>query len=53
MRKIYLVPDKYHKEESIALAKEYGAFFEYNDFFAPQILEDKRKQEKKCSYQVK
>ena len=35
-----IIPDFNNIEESIALAKEYDAAFEYNDFFDPTVYED-------------
>ena len=40
-----MIPDRNRMEESLKLASEYGAGFEYNDFFAPDILEDERKRQ--------
>ena len=50
MGDIYLIPDRNHIEESIKLAKEYGAYFEYNDFFAPTVLEDDTKMEELITF---
>ena len=38
---ILIIPDKNNIEESLRLAEEYHCGFEYNDFFAPALLEDK------------
>lgn len=35
-----IVPDFNRLEESVALAREYGAAFEYDDFYAPAVYED-------------
>ena len=40
MGDIYLIPDRNRIKESMELAKQYGAYFEYNDFFSPAVLED-------------
>ncbi len=40
MQKLYLIPDPAQAEASLALAAEYGAGFEYNDFFVPKLLDD-------------
>ena len=50
MRDIYLIPDRNCMEESMALAKEYGAYFEYNDFFSPTVLEDDAKIEELIAF---
>lgn len=40
MHEIYIIPDPQRIEESLSLSREYGAHFEYNDFFAPNFLDD-------------
>lgn len=40
MKDIYLIPDINNLERTMELAKQYGASFEYNDFFLPQVLSD-------------
>lgn len=40
MGALHLIPDPLHLRDSLALAEEYGARFEYNDFFAPALLDD-------------
>ena len=37
---IHLIPDPERLDQSAALAEEYGAFFEYNDFYEPAVLDD-------------
>ncbi len=44
MQGLYLIPDKEHMAESSALRKEQGASYEYNDFYLPGILSDKKEQ---------
>ncbi|MGN0350516.1 MAG: sugar phosphate isomerase/epimerase family protein [Roseburia sp.] len=44
MRKAYIIPDPAHMEISQKLAGEAQAGFEYNDFFLPEMLDDKKKQ---------
>lgn len=41
MKTLYIIPMAERIEESMALAKEYNAAFEYNDFYVPDLLEDK------------
>lgn len=36
----YLIPEIDRLDESVALRKEYDTYWEYNDFFLPQILDD-------------
>lgn len=45
MGQIYIIPDRQDTERSIRLAEEYGASFEYNDFWKPDVLDDRAKQE--------
>ena len=40
MSKLYIIPDANHIEESLALAKQYDAHFEYNDFYLPDVYDD-------------
>lgn len=40
MKELYIIPDRRRMAESISLAEQYGAHFEYNDFFAPGVLDD-------------
>ena len=37
---LYLIPDPARLGESCALARQYGACFEYNDFYDPALLDD-------------
>ena len=39
MKKILIIPQLKELSESLSLAEEYGAGFEYNDFFTPDILD--------------
>jgi len=47
MNDIYLIPDINNLEKTIMLAKQYGAYFEYNDFFFPQVLADDKEIERR------
>lgn len=40
MKALHLIPDPARLRDSCALAREYGACFEYNDFFDPALLDD-------------
>jgi hypothetical protein len=40
MSKLYIIPDAIHIEDSLALAEQYDAHFEYNDFYMPDIYGD-------------
>lgn len=42
-----MIPDIQNLEKSRELAKKYGAYFEYNDFFLPQVLDNKEEVEKR------
>lgn len=46
MSNFYIIPRLENLEESLALAGEYGFGFEYNDFFGPNVLDDKNNLEK-------
>lgn len=50
MKGLYIIPEKNCIEESMALAKEYGAFFEYNDFFSPVLLDDAKQREELLTF---
>ncbi len=50
MKQLYLVPDIQDLEHSLRLAAEYGCAFEYNDFYAPAVLDDPKKQEEIIAY---
>lgn len=45
MKKFLIIPHLDEIEESLALAEEYGFGFEYNDFFSPDMLDDKQRLE--------
>ncbi len=45
MSKAYIIPDRAEMETSLRLAEEYGCAFEYNDFYIPSVLDDRKKQE--------
>ena len=45
MERLYLVPDIQDMEHSVRLAEEYGCAFEYNDLYAPAVLDDPVRQE--------
>ena len=41
MGMLYLIPNPHRMEESAELAERTGACFEYNDFFSPQLLDNR------------
>lgn len=43
MSKFLIIPQLEHIESSLALAEEYGFGFEFNDFFHPSVLDDKKR----------
>lgn len=43
MNELYIIPDRSCIEASMQLAKEYGTYFEYNDFFLPELLDNELK----------
>lgn len=50
MGQLYMIPDRNRMEESLELAEDYHAAFEYNDFFSPMVLDDKKKIEELISF---
>lgn len=44
MRGLYLIPNRAEINEFVELANAYGAYYEYNDFFMGEVLDDKKKQ---------
>ncbi len=44
MKQMYLIPDRFHLEESLKFIEEQQCACEYNDFFSASILDDKKKQ---------
>lgn len=40
MKQLLIIPDRRDIQQSLALAGEYGTGFEYNDFYAPDVLDD-------------
>lgn len=45
MNRLYLIPDREDMERIGQLADDYGCSYEYNDFYTPSVLDDRRKQE--------
>lgn len=45
MGQVYIIPDRQDMERCVSLAGEYGAAFEFNDFWKPDVLDDRAKQE--------
>ena len=43
MGKIYIIPNRNDIEASLAIAQQYHACFEYNDFYHPDVLDDDAK----------
>ena len=46
MKKLYIIPNAKDAEGSLRLAARYGAGFEYNDFSAPEVLDDEAETER-------
>ncbi|MBD5451439.1 MAG: TIM barrel protein [Lachnospiraceae bacterium] len=53
MQQLYMIPDRNKIAESLQLAEDYHAAFEYNDFFNPMVLEDKKKTDELISFYCK
>ena len=49
MKQVLIIPDVNNIEETLKLAAQYNLGFEYNDFFLPDILDDKDKLESVCA----
>lgn len=45
MKQIYLIPNRHEMELLLPLAAEYDCAFEFSDFWALEVLDDRRKQE--------
>lgn len=43
MKSVYIIPKREQIEESLQLSEKYHAYFEYNDFFLPFVLDDEEK----------
>lgn len=52
MRQLHIIPDRKRIEETLRLAEEYHAVFEYNDFFHPAVLDDKKKIDELISFYI-
>lgn len=50
MSERYIIPEQDDIEASLQLAGEYGAYFEYNDFFLPAVLDDEEKAEELIAF---
>lgn len=44
MKQLLMIPDRYHLEADMELAKQYSLGYEYNDFFNPSVLDNKKEQ---------
>ncbi len=53
MGQVYIIPDRQDMERFVSLAGEYGAAFEYNDFWKPDVLEERAKQERIIEHYAK
>lgn len=50
MKDIYIIPDIEHIDETLKLADQYHAHFEYNDFFLPGVYLDEAEIEKRIQF---
>ncbi|MGN0140796.1 MAG: sugar phosphate isomerase/epimerase family protein [Roseburia sp.] len=53
MGQVYIIPDRDGIEQSLSLIRENDGAFEFNDFWKPEILDDRRKQEEIIGYYAK
>lgn len=45
MKQVLIIPNRENLEQCVAFAKKHGLGFEYNDFFAPSLLDDAKRLE--------
>lgn len=50
LKRLYVIPDRNDMEGSNELVKEYGCAYEFNDFYAPAVLDSIEKQEEIIEY---
>lgn len=50
MKSIYIIPKRDRIEESLELSRRYNAYFEYNDFYSPLVLDDEEKKKELISF---
>lgn len=50
MKDIYIIPDRWNISESLKLADEFSARFEYNDFFLPDVIRSNRRSDEIISF---
>lgn len=53
MGQVYIIPDRKGILQSMSLLKEYDGAFEFNDFWAPAVLDDRRRQEEIIEHYAK
>ena len=50
MKSVYIIPKREQIEESLRLSKKYNTYFEYNDFFMPEVLDDEEKKKELIAF---
>lgn len=50
IKQLHIVPDYHDMNETLRLCDRYGLSFEYNDFFAPSLLDDKSELSKRIDF---
>ncbi|MGN0373965.1 MAG: sugar phosphate isomerase/epimerase family protein [Butyrivibrio sp.] len=53
MEKIYIIPDRNNTEKSVDLINEWDGAFEFNDFWNPEVLDNRRLQEEIIEHYAK
>ncbi len=50
VKEIYMIPDMENMKETLELSERYHAFFEYNDFFLPEVLIDEEEVDRRIQF---
>ncbi len=53
MKRLEIIPNYNEIEQSVALAKQYDCAFEFNDFYFPEVLDDRKRQEQIINHYAK
>ena len=53
MGQVYIIPEWQQTERSVEIVKEYDGAFEFNDFWIPEVLDDRQRQEEIIEHYAK
>ncbi len=53
MGQVYIIPEWKQTERSVEIVKEYDGAFEFNDFWIPEVLDDRQRQEEIIEHYAK